>query len=319
MVFENFSTQWYRDPDKFYDDPDPAAQPRGPRAYPVYTPLVPNHQLSVVSKLKQTLPTPAEITEAIAKLSAVMTYVTGAYGLMGGSAVLCYAKHFGFLTRPTPDINFIVMPDLDIRIGAEQVARILCAEEFSASFAAKRVAGVDIPQVKVMRGRIEVLVDVEIYDRYTWEERRADYDLRWAQNERLQLVVGGTRPGETDEETIRRTVLLMNAPWMLRQKILTWNDREGLQRANDKLDIETLCDVMNRANKTLVLSNKSDIKKLKAFMKEFDNDPMVLSSVIDCPEVFGPWYNLKWVRRTFAAFLIFAAPLAIDYYTSTTE
>jgi len=315
MVVENFSTQWYRDPDRFYDDPPPT--PRGPRAYRVYAPRVPMPQLSVVSKLKRTLPTPAEISEALSKLSAAMTYVTGTYGIMGGSAVLCYAKHFGFPTRPTPDINFIVMPNLDIRIFSEEVAKIRCSAEFSDSFAVKRLGGIDIPQVKVMRGRKEILVDVEIYDLYTWEERKVDYDLTWSQNERLQLVVGGTRPGESQEERTRRTVLLLNAQWMLRQKILSWNDRQGLQRANDKVDVETLCDVMNRANKTLVLRSESDIRKLKAFLSEFDNDPMVLGSVIDCPEVFGPWYNLKWVRRTFAGFLFFAVPLAIDYYNST--
>ncbi|KAE9371555.1 hypothetical protein N431DRAFT_467730 [Stipitochalara longipes BDJ] len=319
MVFENFFTEWYRNLDRFYDGPDPNAQPRGPKAYPIYPPRVPAYQLSVISKLKRTLPTPTEITEAITKLSTAMTYVSDAYGLIGGSAVLCYAKHFGFPMRSTPDINFIVKPDLDIRIYSEEVAKILCSAEFSDSFAVKRVAGIDIPQVKVMRGKIEVLVDVEIYDRYTWEESRADYDLTWAENERLQLVVGRTRPWETEEETIRRSVLLLNAPWMLRQKILAWNDREGLQRANDKVDIETLCDVMNRANKTLVLRSERDIRKLKAFLNEFDNDPMVLGSVIDCPEVFGPWYNLKWVRRSFAGFLFFAVPLAVDYYTSTTD
>jgi len=315
-MVENFSTQWYRDPDRFYDDPPP---PRGPRAQRVYTPRVPRHQLSAIGKLKRTLPTPEEITEALSKLSAVMTFVTGAYGIMGGSAVLCYAKHFGFPTRPTPDINFIVVPDLDIRIFSEEVAKILCSAEFSEIFAVKRLVGIDIPQVKVMRGRREILIDVEIYDRYTWDERRADYDLTWAQNERLPLLVGATRPGETQAETTRRTVLLLNAPWMLRQKILSWNDRQGFQRANDKVDIETLCDVMGRANKTLVLRSESDIRKLKGFMSEFDNDPMVLGSVIDCPEVFGPWYNLRWVRRIFVVFLFFAVPLAIDYYTSTAE
>ncbi|PMD62496.1 uncharacterized protein K444DRAFT_717255 [Hyaloscypha bicolor E] len=328
MAFGNFSTKWYRDPDKFYRDPEPKW---GPKVYPTYTPQTPTHTLPIINKLTRTLPSSIEIMEAIAKLAAVMSYITDIYGLAGGSAAICYATAYRFPTRLTTDINLIIQPDLDIRITAEEVARILCCVQFSDDFAVKNISGVDIPQVKVMRGKKEVLVDVEILDYHVWEDRRTDYDLSLSGNERWGLLIekkvdkkdreesGGQAGGQVVDQIVAQNVFLMNAVWMLRQKILMWNEREGLQRANDKVDIVTLCDVLDEAKRTLKIRNERDIRKLKEFLKDFDNDPMVLGSVIECPEVFGPWYNLKWVRRTFAGFLFFAIPLAVDYYTATTQ
>jgi len=323
MAF-GFSPRWYRDPDKFYRDPEPKW---GPKVYPTYTPQAPTHTLPIISKLTRALPSSIEIKEAIAKLAAAMSYITDIYGLAGGSAVICYATAYGFPTRLTADINLIIQPDLDARISAEEVAQILCCEEFSDDFAVKNVSGVDIPQVKVMRGKKEVLVDVEILDHHVWEDRRTDYDLSLSGNERWGMLIekkvdkkgGEERGGRAIDQIVAQNVFLMNAVWMLRQKILMWNEREGLQRANDKVDILTLCDVLNGAKRTLKIRSERDIRKLKEFLKDFDDDPMVLGSVIKCPEVFGPWYNLKWVRRTFAGFLFFAIPLAVDYYTPTTQ
>lgn len=322
MVFENFSTEWYRDPDKFYQDPEPKW---GPKVYRKHTSQAPSYTLSAVSKLHHTLPTATETMEAIVKFTKAMSYISEEYGLIGGSAVFCYARDWGFPTRLNADINLIVQPDVDTGLYAKELSLILCSVEFSDLFAVKRIAGVDVPQVRVKRGKKEVLVDVEILDRHTYVERRADYDLTLPKNKPLWLIVGGViydpethEPAEAPQQIRRKTVLLLNTPWMLRQKILMWNERGGLQRANDKVDIETLCDVMNRAKERLNIESKSDIRKLKVFLKEFNNDPMVLGSVINCPEVFGPWYKLNWFRWTLAGFLFFVVPLAFDYYTSKT-
>lgn len=230
--------------------------------------------------------------------------------------MVSYADHYGLPQRLTADINLIIQPDLRYAFIAEEVAQMLCSVGFSNDFAVKRVSGVDIPQVRVMRGAKEVLLDVEVLDHYVRAERRVDYDLRLSENKPINLTIEAYFNKQPNVQAYGHDVFLLNAPWILRQKILTWNEMKGLQRARDKLDIETLCDVLNAENKTLKMNSEKDVKKLKAFLKEFDNDPMVLGSVIDCPEAFGPWYSRKLVRRTFAGFLFIAAPLAFDHLTS---
>jgi hypothetical protein len=296
--------------------PNKAKHDWGPILYPKFTSQVPRPSPSATSKTKHTLPSQAEIREAIAKLSDAMTYISDRYGLIGGSAVVSYADHYGLPQRLTADINLIIQPDLRNAFTAEGVAQMLCSVEFSTDFAVKRVSGVDIPQARVMRGGKELLLDVEVLDHYVRAERRADYDLSLSKNEPIILAIETYSSGKPNVQAYEHDVFLLNAPWILRQKILTWNEIEGLQRARDKMDIETLCDVLNAENKTLKMNSERDTKKLKEFLKEFDNDPMVLGSVIDCPQVFGPWYNLKWVRRTFAGLLLIVAPLAFDHFTS---
>jgi len=221
--------------------------------------------------------------------------------------VFLYAEHYGLPKRLTADIDLIIQPDLETKLSAEEVARRLCTEQFSENFAVKRISGVDIPQVRVKRDEKEVLIDVKIFDHHVWAERRPYYDLRLPENKLVSLRIAG------------QVVFLLNPPWMLRQKILTWNDRKGRKRWTDARDVETLCDVLSEAKMTLKIRGERDTRKLKGFLKDFEHDPGVLGAVIDCPKALGPWYDLKWVRRTFAAFLFIAVPLAIDSFTSTTD
>ena len=253
-----------------------------------------------------------------------MACIWDKYGLIGDSALASYADYFGLPHRVPTKIDLVIRPDLNIRIRAEDITEILCSIDFSDHFAVKRVSGVNIPQVRVMRWDREVLVDVVVSDHYTWAERRQDYDLNLPNNKRIQLPFAQELYGEIDGQpngvTRAHTVLLLSAPWMLRQKILTWNENTaGPHRERSKMDIITLCDVLNASNQALKIRNGKDIQRLTAFLKEFDNDPMVLGSVIDCPEVLGRWYHLKWIRRTLVGFLFLAVPLAFDYLTSTTH
>jgi hypothetical protein len=271
--------------------------PQSPPAVP-YRPLT-----STVDKLKTILPSPPETIEAISKLSIALSKIDVKYGLIGGAAVLLYAERYGLPKRLTADIDIIIQPDLKTKFSAEEVTRRLCSEQFSEDFAVKRISGLDTPQARVKRGEQEVLIDVKVLDHHVWAERRPDYDLRLSGNKLVELKIFG------------QVVFLLNAPWMLRQKILTWNDRKGRKRWTDDRDIEMLCDVLSEATMTLKIRGERDIRKLKAFLKDFEHDPGVLGAVVDCPEAFGPWYDLKWVRRTFAGFLFIVVPLAYDYLT----
>jgi hypothetical protein len=296
----------------------------GSRVYTTFHFQVPRPQLFSVNKLKYPTPSTSEVREAIAKLSAAMACIWDKYALIGDSAVASYADYVGLPYRVATKIDILIRPDLDIRIRAEDITEILCSIDFADHFAVKRVSGVNIPQVRVMRGDREVLLDVVVSDHYTWAERRQDYDLNLPSNKRIQLPFAQELYGEIDGHpngvTRAHTVLLLSAPWMLRQKILTWNENTaGPHRERDKMDIITLCDVLNASNQTLKIRSGKDIQKLTAFLKEFDNDPKVLGSVIDCPEALGRWYNLKWIRRTFVGVLFLAVPLAFDYLTSTTH
>jgi hypothetical protein len=296
----------------------------GSSVYPTFDVQVLRPHLSIVNKLKYPTPSISEFREAIANLSAAMACMWDKYGLIGDSAVASYADYFGLPQRVATTIDLVIRPDLNIRIRAKDITEILCSIDFSDHFAVKRVLGVNIPQVRVMRGDREVLFDVVISDHYTWAEKRQDYDLNLPNNERICLSLAqepyGEIDGQPNDVTRAHTVLLLSAPWLLRQKILTWSEEiTGLHRERAKMDIITLCDVLNASNQTLKIRSGKDIQKLTAFLKDFDNDPMVLGSVIDCPEAFGQWYDLKWVRRTFAVFLFLAVPLAFDYLTSTTD
>jgi hypothetical protein len=294
----------------------------GSKVYTTFHVQVPGPHLSPVNKLKYPTPSTSEVRQAIAKLSAVMACIWDKYALIGDSAVASYADYFGLPHRAATKIDLVIRPDLNIRIRAENITEILCSTDFADHFAVKRVSGVNIPQVRVMRGDREVLLDVVVSDHYTWAERRQDYDLNLPNNKRIQLPFTQELYGEIDGHpngvTRAHTVLLLSASWMLWQKILTWNENTaGPHRERDKVDIITLCDVLNASNQTLKIRSGKDIQKLTAFLKEFDNDPKVLGSVIDCPEALGRWYNLKWIRRTFVGFLFLAVPLAFDYLTST--
>jgi hypothetical protein len=296
----------------------------GNRGYPTFHVQVPRPHLSIVTTLKYPTPSISEVREAIAKVSAAMAYIWDKYGLIGDSAIASYADYFGLPQRVATKIDLVIRPDLNIKIRAKDITEILCSIDFSDHFTVKGVLGVNIPQVRVMRGDREVLLDVVVSDHYTWAEKRQDYDLNLPNNKRICVSLAQEHYGEIDGQpnglTKAHSVLLLSAPWMLRQEILTWNEKTtGLHRERAKMDIITLCDVLNASNQTLKLRSRKDIQKLTAFLKEFDNDPMVLGSVIDCPEAFGRWYELKWVRRTFAGFLFLAVPLAFDYLTSTTD
>ena len=113
-----------------------------------------------------------------------------------------------------------------------------------------------------------------------------------------------------------QNAVLMYPAWLLRDKLRMWMER---RKEGDKLDIETLCDYMDERGLTLTVRGERDIRMLKGFLKEFEHDPEVLAEVIVCPKIFGPWYELKWVRRTLAVFLFIAAPLALDHFTSINE
>jgi hypothetical protein len=296
----------------------------GIKVYPTVHVQVPRPQLSIVKKLKYPTPSISEVREAIAKLSAAMACIWDKYGLVGDSAVASYADYFGLPQQLATHIELIIRPDLNIKIRAKDITEILCSVDFSDYFAVKRVLGVNIPQVRVMRGEREVLLDVVVFDHYTWAERRQDYDLNLPNNKRIRLSLAQKPYGEIDGQpnsvTEAHTVLLLSAPWMLRQKILTWNERTtALQRERDKMDIIIICDVLNASDQTLKIRSGKDIQNLTALLKEFDNDPMVLGSVIDCPEALGRWYDLKWVRHTFTGLLFLTVPLAFDYLTSTTD
>ncbi len=296
----------------------------GIKVYPTFHVQVPSPHLSIVNKLKYPTPSISELHEAIAKLSAAMACIWDKYGLIGDSAVASYAGYFGLPQRVATKIDLVIWPDLNMRVRAKDITEILCSIDSSDHVTVKRVLGVNIPQVRVMRGDREVLIDVVVSDHYTSAEKRQDYDLNLPNNERIRLSLAQEPYGEIDGQpsgvTKAHTVLLLSAPWLLRQKILIWNETTtGLHRDRDKMDIITLCDILNASNQTLKIRNSKDIQKLTAFLKEFDHDPMVLGSVIDCPEAFGRWYDLKWVRRIFAGFLFLAVPLAFDYLTSTID
>jgi hypothetical protein len=93
----------------------------------------------------------------------------------------------------------------------------LCQDpSFTQLFTSRDLYGVKIPQVIVMRNDQRILVDVECFDYTAWPERVGFYDLSLPENATMSVLVDG------------HPVHILNAQWLLRQKILSYAGVETL-------------------------------------------------------------------------------------------
>jgi hypothetical protein len=154
----------------------------------------------------------------------------------------------------------------------------------------------------------ELLIDLNIYDHYTCPSLRSSYDLRLPQNNRfVQTLPSSPFP--------RQKIYLLNAAWLLKQKIKLWNERE--RKFDDWNDVKTLIEVLQRQGNKLVLREEEDREELVKLVSRSQGDPTSnLRQAIVCPEVLGPWWEVGWVRGLLGVVLVFVVLLVNEELSS---
>lgn len=132
----------------------------------------------------------------------------------------------------------------------------------------------------------DILIDLNIYDHWSSPDRRVETDLSRRGNERMAIM------------NLEQKIYLMNASWLLKQKIRLCGERGRHKKWDDRQDIGTLCDVlaiMGRRVKYHV-GNEEDMRDLGRLVEVWEGDFEVLRSGVECPEVLGPWWEVWWIR-----------------------
>jgi len=147
-------------------------------------------------------------------------------------------------------------------------------------------------------------VDFNVVDRWGCSRKREAYDFRLEGNNTVPLTI--------DSEQVH----IMNPAWLLRQRIQTWNERVlDREKRTDEIEIRTLVDMLGFCGgEKIKIKRKQEIEDLRMVVVGMEDDPTMLGSVIECPEVFGPWYRLNWVQAFGALGLVVILTKAIDYF-----
>ncbi|KAG4437116.1 hypothetical protein IFR05_007414 [Cadophora sp. M221] len=242
-----------------------------------------------MDRIAHPLPTASELTSAILILSHTLQSLRLKHGLIDSSATFLHASSFSLPCLLPSNITILIQPSK--KISALELTHALSERRFASNFVVTRKNGVDYPKVIIKRPknnmRGDLLVEFRIVDHWLCHERREAYDFQIPGNETVPLMVGGEQ------------VHVMNPEWLLRQKIQMWNELVlEKEKRTDEFEIKTLVDVLGlRGSGKIKFRHKQEVEELSLVVMGMDrDDPMVLGSVIDCPQVFGPWYDLAWVR-----------------------
>ncbi|KAH9219622.1 hypothetical protein DL95DRAFT_457292 [Leptodontidium sp. 2 PMI_412] len=242
-----------------------------------------------MDRIAHPLPTASELTSAILILSRTLQSLHLKHGLIDSSATFVHGSAFSLPCLLPSNITILIQPSPDI--SALELTRALSEQRYASDFVVTRKNGVDYPKVIIKRPKDDMrgnlLVEFRIVDHWLCHERREAYDFRIPGHDTVSLMVWGDR------------VHVMNPEWLLRQKIQIWNERAlAKEKRTDEIDIKTLVDVLGfRGSRKIKFRHQQEVEDLSLVVMGMDgDDPMVLGSVIDCPQVFGPWYDLTWVR-----------------------
>lgn len=106
-----------------------------------------------------------------------------------------------------------------------------------------------------------------------------------------------------------RKVRVMNAVWLLKQKVIVWNeswekeDRE--KRSLDLVDYKTIRDVVEMQGLKARFRGEGEIKLLRRFVMKGSESAASYRRAVDCPEVLRPWWKSLWD--------VFAARVVVYY------
>lgn len=254
----------------------------------------------------------SELDEAIVKITNALDLLKIRYGLVGGAAISLYARHYGFPHRATSNISLVVLPSE--KVSALEISAKFSEKRFEQDFVSWLVNGVRVPKVivKRMEGDREkrMAVSFKLLDHYLFPRRRRyyDFDLDRGGNQRVIWGLSGKR------------VRLLNAPWLLRQKILAWGERKDVQtRWKDVVDIKALCDIVGVQKMRVKFWDEEEVEALRRFATNVHEDPTVFRTAIDCPQALGPWWKVRWIEMLLMMFASFVLSLLLDYIHSTND
>ncbi|PBP21912.1 hypothetical protein BUE80_DR007295 [Diplocarpon rosae] len=260
---------------------------------PIPRPVYPYRKYKL-NRIPVPLPTAAEITTAIHILSQTLHSLHLEYGLVSSAAIFLHGTFFSLPCLLPSTIAVLIQPST--KLSALEINQLLCSPPYDSSYVPTRKNGIDVPKIIIKRtvgGRcVDLFVDFEIVDHYVCWEKRSQYDFRRNGNGATMFNIG--------IDPFKFQVPVLNPQWLLRQTIQRWNARsseERRQMRNDEIDIRTLVDVLSyRKSGKITVSGKEEVEQLRALTWGMDGDGSdVLGSVINCPELFGPWWRVKWV------------------------
>ncbi|PBP16825.1 hypothetical protein BUE80_DR012445 [Diplocarpon rosae] len=260
---------------------------------PIPRPVYPYRKCKI-NRIPVPLPTAAEITTAIRILSQTLNSLHLEYGLVSSAAIFLHGTYFSLPCLLPSTITVLIQPSA--KLSALEINQLLCSPPYDSSYVPTRKNGIDAPKIIIKRTvggrRGDLFVDFEIVDHYVCWEKRSQYDFRRNGNAATMFSIGSN--------PFKFQVPVLNPPWLLKQTIQRWNARsseEQRERRNDEIDIRTLVDVLSyRKSGKITVSGKEEVEQLRALIWGMNgDDPHVLGSVIDCPEIFGPWWRVNWV------------------------
>lgn len=232
-------------------------------------------------------PTPTELTTAVMILSRTFYSLRLKYGFVSSAAIYLHGTSLALPSLLPSTITVLIQPYP--KFSALEVTQLLCDEKYKDDFLVTRRNGTEVPKIIVKRPggdrRGDIYVQFEVVDHYVCYEKRPAYDFRRSGNETVLVNIGSG------------SIPLLTPQWLLRQKISEWNSRNTDQdRRNDEIEIRTLVDVIAlRECSKMRVRGQTETDELRMLVMGMNNDdPRVLGSVVDCPEVFGPWWRVSW-------------------------
>lgn len=272
----------------------------------------PNYKAFIMDKIPSPILTPSELDEALIKITNALDSLNVRYGIVGSAAISLYARHYSFPHRATSNISIVIQPTT--KTSVREICTKLTEKRFQQNFVCWMVNGIRVPKVLIERpgtyGSKKMAVSFTLLDHYTYPERRLYYDFNLDH-------LGSRRLLWTLK---KKRVWLMPSPWLLRQKILAWGDRiDAEKRRIDVVDINTLCDIMQAQDRRVQFTDRGEIKMLRTFVRNVQRDPAALRYAIDCPEVLGPWWEVRWRKVVLFIFGILLLGLCIDHVSSIND
>ncbi|KUJ07046.1 uncharacterized protein LY89DRAFT_375904 [Mollisia scopiformis] len=265
-----------------------------------------------MDKIQSPLLSSSELDEAIIKITDALNSLGVSNGIIGSAAISLYARHYGFPHRPTSNISIVIQPTN--QASAAEISARFSEKRFADNFVCWMVNGIRVPKVIITRteryGEKKIAVSFKLLDHYMFPERRLYYDfsLDPSGSRRILWAIN------------RKRFKLLNAPWLLRQKILAWGERmDAEKRRIDVVDIKTICDIMERQNQRLQIRDREEVKVLRTFVRNVHEDPTSFRISIDCPEVLGPLWEIRWVKVLLFIFGVLALGLFLDRIYSTND
>ncbi|KAI9053038.1 hypothetical protein LZ554_003308 [Drepanopeziza brunnea f. sp. 'monogermtubi'] len=274
------------------------------KAHPVYP-----YRNFQIDRIPIPPPTAAELITAIVILSRTFESLCLKYGLISSSAIYLHGTSFALPCLLPSQITVLIQPSP--KLSAMELTQLLCDRRYKNEFFVTRKDGIDVPKIIVKRAvgdrSGDVFVQFKILDHWLCYEKRPAYDFRRAGNETVLVNIGSD------------SIPILNPQWLLLQKISEWSSRMTDQdRRNDEIEVRTLVDVLGfrKCSKARV-RGRAETDELRTLVTGMDrDDPGVLGSVVDCPDVFGPWWKGSWMLVIWAvvgAVILVVGSGSLDY------